>query len=30
VMEGRYPRIDLNGSCPADLKNFVKGLFEVT
>ena len=30
VMGGRYPRIDLHDACPAKLKNFVKGLFEVT
>jgi hypothetical protein len=30
LMAGRYPRIDLNESCPGDLKNFVKGLFEFT
>ena len=28
LMAGQYPRIDLNGSCPAKLKAFVKGLFE--
>ncbi len=30
LMGGRYPRIDLHESCPGDLKNFVKGLFEIT
>ncbi|MFO1161957.1 MAG: hypothetical protein U1E60_24175 [Reyranellaceae bacterium] len=27
LMEGRYPRIDLHDSCPADLKKFVTELF---
>jgi hypothetical protein len=30
IMGGRYPRIDLHDSCPKKLKDFVKGLFEVT